>query len=230
MAARGFPQVSGRELTVLSTGTWFIAMRLATERVELERLPEARDCLINVDAYSAPVPSARFMGGREIKTLIGESAGRIDDKTLQPAIVAAVPQILRHQAMVLPTLAPACGPFPQGLSEWLNPPSPQNARLAAICLYAALVTDASLRLIGSTECLLVEGRFAGSEVFVRALASLRPDLQVLVADAETDVSFGALRLVNPELVPEAALRPVEPLDQDLTAYAEKWRGHAGAFA
>ncbi|MEN7537316.1 FGGY-family carbohydrate kinase [Aurantiacibacter flavus] len=229
MAARGFPQVSGKEATVLSTGTWFIAMRMARERIEMERLPEARDCLINVDAYSAPVPSARFMGGREIKTLIGESPGRIDDKAIQSALIAAVPQVLDEQAMVLPTLAPGCGPFPQGQSEWLNPPSEQNARLAAICLYAALVTTTSLRLIGSIDCLLVEGRFADSEVFVRALASLRPDLQIFVADGETDVSFGALRLIDPELVPAAALQPVEPLDHDLSAYAEKWHSHVEAF-
>nr|WP_202385644.1 carbohydrate kinase [Altericroceibacterium endophyticum] len=230
MAARGFPQISGREATVLSTGTWFIAMRMARERIEMERLPEARDCLINVDAYSAPVPSARFMGGREIKTLIGEATGRIDDKAIQSALIAAVPQVLGEQAMVLPTCAPGCGPFPHGQSEWLNPPADRNARLAAVCLYAALVTDASLRLIGSTDCLIVEGRFADSEVFVRVLASLRPDLQVFVADAETDVSFGALRLIDPELEPEAALRPVEPLDHDLSAYAEKWHSHVEAFA
>ena len=41
------------------------------------------------------------------------------------------------------------------------------ARRAAACLYAALVADAALDLIGARETLLVEGRFAAAEVFVR---------------------------------------------------------------
>jgi len=92
-----------------------------------------------------------------------------------------------------------------------------------MCLYAALVADVSLDLIGSRGCLLVEGRFAEAEVFVRALASLRPNTRVMAANAHNDVSFGALRLINPELRPQGDLRQVEPLDDDIPAYREGWR-------
>jgi hypothetical protein len=61
-------------------------------------------------------------------------------------------------------------------------------------------------------------------VFVRALASLRPETAVYVANAHNDVSFGALRLLDPALKPDGALARVAPLDADLTGYAAAWRG------
>lgn len=223
MAARGFAEIARNEATVLSTGTWFIAMRLPASPIATGALPEARDCLVNVDAYGAPVPSARFMGGREIEALIELDTRRVDIKPDQPALLDAVPQVLASGAMHLPTLAPGCGPFPQGQGRWLNPPQDWFERRAATCLYAALVADAALDLIGSRERLLVEGRFAEAEVFVRALASLRPDTAIYVANAHNDVSFGALRLIDPALAPAGHLRRIAPLGHDLAAYRARWR-------
>ena len=99
-------------------------------------------------------------------------------------------------------------------------------RQAAVCLYAALAADVSLDLIGAKDCLLIEGRFAQCEVFVRALASLRPDTAVYVARSESDASFGALRLVNPDLPPPSSLTRVAPLSQNLQDYRRRWRQEA----
>lgn len=222
LAARGFAEIEGNEATVLSTGTWFIAMRLAKAPVDVSTLPEARDCLVNVDAFRRPVPSARFMGGREIETLIEIDTRRVDIKPDQPSLLDAVPAVLENRAMVLPTLAPGNGPFPNSNGGWVNRPEDWFERRAGACLYAALVADAALSLIGSQGRLLVEGRFAEAEVFVRALASLRPDTKVFVANTHNDVSFGALRLSWPDLKPEGILRAIAPLDADLTAYRKDW--------
>lgn len=222
LAARGFPEIARNEATVLSTGTWFIAMRLPTGPVDLNGLPEARDCLVNVDAYGQPVPSARFMGGREIESVIEIDTRRVDIKPDQPALLAAVPQVIAEGAMMLPTLAPGCGPFPDQTGGWTNEPQDWFARRAAMCLYAALVADSMLDLIGSGERLLVEGRFAEAEVFVRALAALRPGTAVYTANAHNDVSFGALRLIDPALRPQGELVRVMPLEQDLNAYKARW--------
>ena len=86
----------------------------------------------------------------------------------------------------------------------------------------ALVAETSLTLIGTKGTLLVEGRFAEAEVFVRALASLQPDLAIYTANAHNDVSFGALRLINPALRPEGALSRIKPLDTDLSGYRNQW--------
>jgi hypothetical protein len=93
-------------------------------------------------------------------------------------------------------------------------------------MYAALVVDAALDLIGARDQLIVEGRFAASEVFVRTLASLRPNMQVQVAPAQSDVAFGALRLLDPTLAPKSGLIRVKPLDADLGALKHEWRAEA----
>lgn len=226
LAARAFPEVANHESTVLSTGTWFVAMRMPTASVEISSLDEHRDCLVNVDAFRQPVPSARFMGGREIELLTGLDTRRVDIRPDQPALVASVPDVLASNALVLPTLAPGSGPFPHGRGRWIAMPDNETQRRTAVCLYAALVADASLDLIGSRDCLLIEGRFAESAVFVRALATLRPTTQVYVTHARNDVSFGALRLIHPRLQPDTELVRVEPLPEDLSVYRERWRTEA----
>ncbi len=230
LAARGFAEIAGQEATVLSTGTWFIAMRTPAEPVDLTALPEAKDCLVNVEVSGQPVPTARWMGGREIETQIEIDTRRVDIKPDQGALLAAVPQVLASGAMALPSFAPGFGPFPDQQGHWINQPDDWFARRAATCLYAALVTERSLNLIGTSGTLLVEGRFAEAEVFVRALASLRPDLKVYTANAHNDVSFGALRLLDPGLKPQGQLTRVEPLYADLTAYRARWHELLGEDA
>lgn len=228
LAARGFSEIADREATVLSTGTWFVAMRTPGKgaRVDLAALPEARDCLVNVDVHGTPIPSARFMGGREIELLTGIDTRRVDINPDQPAIIAALPGVVAAGAMVLPTLTPGVGPFPGGATRWINRSSESIELRAAVCLYAAMVADASLELIGTKERVLVEGRFGEAQAFVRTLATLRQDLEVLVSNQHNDVSYGALRLIDPALTPPSALVRVQPLDCDLTGYAARWRALA----
>jgi sugar (pentulose or hexulose) kinase len=229
LAARSFQQMRGGDRTVLSTGTWFVAMRSPAQgaTVDLAALPQDRDCLVNVDVAGAPVPSARFMGGREAELLCDPSLCALDHGPNQAAILAAAPAAVGAGAMALPTFAPGVGPFPTGQGRWVSEPSDPAVRWAAACLYLALVADASLALIGTTGRILVEGRFGGAQLFVRALKSLRPRDEVLVCAAEQDVSFGALMLALPDLAPAGALEPQAPLDLDLTAYAGRWRQACG---
>ena len=204
-------------------GSLRCAPRRPEAQVDLETLPEGRDCLVNIDAFGRPVASARFMGGREIETLTGIDTRRIDITPDQPDLVTALPTAISSGAMVLPTFAPAVGPFPNAHGRWVEMPAEHAARRAVVSLYAAMVADVSLDLIGSCDRILVEGRFAEAEVFVRGLAALRPDTAVYCANAHNDVSFGALRLLNPSLEPSSSLRLVEPLDVDLDAYRSEWR-------
>lgn len=213
-AARGFPELAGQEATVLSTGTWFVAMRGCEGVPDLAGLSETRDCLVNVDVAGRPVPSARFMGGREIE-LLGE---RIDNSGTE-----GLAKALASGAMLLPSQVPGCGPYPDAAGRWINEPSDPAQRSAAVALYAALMADAALELISTTGTLLIEGRFAASELFTRALAALHPEWRVMAIAGDADVSFGALRLLLPDLAPHAVLTPIAPLDADLKAYRARWR-------
>ncbi len=223
LAARGFPQIASRESTVLSTGTWFVSMRSPGETavVDIAALPAERDCLVNVDAYGKPLPSARFMGGREIAVLTG--GGRVDIKADQADTMAAVPAVLAAGTRVLPTWTAGVGPYPNGSGRWEAMPNGEAARRAAICLYAALVADTALGLVGACERILIEGRFAEAEVITSAIAALRPGAKVYASHADNDVSYGALRLVDPALRPSSPLRRIVPLAGDLPGYAHRWR-------
>ena len=229
-AARGFAAFQGRDATIVSTGTWFIPMRLPIDDGGPSQLSETRDCLINIDVFGRPVPSARFMGGREIESLIEIDTRRVDIKPDQPALLAAVADVVAQGAFALPSFAPGFGPFPNGKGRWVNRPDDWYARRAAACLYAALVTETCLSLVGATDAVLIEGRFAEADVFVCALASLRPDLTFYTACAHNDVSFGALRLIYPQLRPAGDLVQVAPLPVDLTDYAAQWNAFEGEMA
>lgn len=218
-AARGYAEIGDAEATVLSTGTWFVAMRpVAAAALSQLSLSETRDGLINVDVAGRPVPSARFMGGREIEQL-----ARIDLPEQQAALLAVLPQLAASDTMVLPAWVRGVGPYPCAQGCWRAKPEDAVQVAAASAVYAALMSDVLLEQIGSRECVLVEGRFAASEVFVRVLASLRRDLRVYVSDGQDGVCYGALRLVQPRLPPPGALRRAAPLQIDFSHYQARWR-------
>lgn len=224
LAASAYPELDGQDFTVISTGTWFVTMRRLGRDTALDiaSLPEARDCLVNVDASGDLVPSARFMGGREI-ALLTDKVGRIDDAQLQDQMLQATAHAVNTHTMALPCHTPGTGPFPASTGRWRDgTPSDAGTRLAATSLYAALMAETCLSLVGARGRVLIEGRFAATDVFVRALATLRPDLLLYRATVDTDVSFGALRLVYPNIRPRGYLNRIKPLDVDLAPYRACW--------
>ncbi len=220
-AALGHAELAGGDMTVLSTGTWFVGMRRPSAEVDTATLSAERDCLVNVDVHGRPVPSARFMGGREAEVLCGKSLGvALSDVDRLAAQAAA---LVVSGAMIRPTATPGVGPFPDGPGGWIGSAEGDEARRAAVSLYLALMSDAALDLIGSREQLLVEGRFADDHLFVAALARLRSDQQVFTSHAQDDVCYGALRLLDPDLPPPSGLVRIEPLALDLADYRAAWR-------
>ena len=105
------PHLIGRAtpFSVVSTGTWVISMAIGGVDVELD---PARDTLVNVNAFGEPVPSARFMGGREFETLLGEQAAATVD--------ADVEAVLSEQILLTPSVQQGSGPFPGRQAEWVG--------------------------------------------------------------------------------------------------------------
>jgi sugar (pentulose or hexulose) kinase len=217
---RAFPEIGSGEATVLSTGTWFVAMRSTPDAFQISTLPEDRDCLVNVDVEGRLVPSSRFMGGKEIERLCGGDS----ELFFEPQYyAAALNQAVDAGIMILPTFVSGVGPYPRGRGQWIGEPNSGPARIAAIALYAALVADMSLDLIGARDRIVVEGRLAHHPAFVSALAALRPKDRVYISHADQGVAFGALRLAYPHLAAVSALTAVEPAQADLSPYRERWR-------
>ncbi|MBU6298611.1 MAG: carbohydrate kinase [Alphaproteobacteria bacterium] len=227
-AARMHKEMDEREFTVLSTGTWFVAMRMIKGKTDRITLPERRDCLVNVDVFGSPVPSARFMGGREVEAIEEPQGDPIDPSAHAGTLLHRAAHAVEAGLFVLPSFQKGVGPFPDRTGHWLStrPKDPFDRRAVA-SLYLALMANASLDLIGSAERLIVEGRFAADPVFTRALAALRPTQAVYLSRMQDTVPLGALRLAGAELPQDSALERVEPLDLDLRAYAQRWNELAG---
>jgi sugar (pentulose or hexulose) kinase len=222
LAARSHPELAGHDATVLSTGTWFVAMRTptGTDVPRAALLPEARDCLVNVDIAGTPIPSSRFMGGREIEILAGAD---VADPTVAAGRVSFAIKAVDAGEMIIPPCVPGVGPFPTANSRNLATRPNTSDPMALAHLYAAMIADVSLDLIGSNDTLLIDGRFAAAPVFAQALANLRPETRVLVSSDEDGVAQGALRLASVKQSAPAPLRRVAPLAVDMSEYRARWR-------
>jgi len=225
VATRGYPEIDGRECTVLSTGTWFVAMRSAAPgaKIDLSSIPEKRDCLINADVSGRPVPSARFMGGRDVELLEAAMGEKVDVATCGDALVNIAQTMAKNDIFAIPTFEKGVGPFPCSVGQWIQRPPDQIGRRAVAGLYLALMANTCLDLIDSKQTLVIEGRFATDQVFIRALATLRRSQKIYLSDANNSLPYGALRLIDANLAPPHVLTPVEPLSSDLTSYATSWR-------
>jgi len=191
-------------------------------------LPETRDCLVNVDVSGAPIPSARFMGGREIEILAGTEPSLRDSATETGRLSAAI-QAVEAAQMIIPPCVPGVGPYPKAKPPDLAA-APEGDPMALAQLYSAMLADVCLDLIGSHDTLLIDGRFSAAPVFVRALAALRPTTAVLLSADEHGVAHGALRLTPGNPVQPAVLRRAAPLAVDMSAYRTRWREAAERVA
>lgn len=173
--------------TVISTGTWTIVMAAGAD---LSRLNPARDMLANVDVFGDPVPTARFMGGREFALVAGDAAGT-------PATLADAARVMAAGTLVRPAFVPESGPFAGRRGEILGPPPGSPAeRVALASLYLALVVDTMLDLLGAHAPFVVEGPSASDAIFLAALATLRPDAAVVASEDGTGTGAGALALAH----------------------------------
>jgi sugar (pentulose or hexulose) kinase len=224
LAARSHPELAGRDATVLSTGTWFVAMRTPQNAngCSATLLPESRDCLVNVDVSGAPIPSSRFMGGREIEILAGTDAAAKNSATDMGRLSSAIKAVQAGE-MIIPPCVPGIGPFPAAKSRDLAATRKTGDSMALAQLYSAMLSDVCLDLIGSHDTVLIDGRFSAAPVFVQALAGLRPTANVLLSSDENGVAHGALLLTQGNHPKPPALRRAAPLAVDLSGYRQRWR-------
>jgi sugar (pentulose or hexulose) kinase len=182
------PYVLGSEvpLSVISTGTWVIAMSIGGTPGPLD--PEL-DNLINVTALGHPAPSARFMGGREHDLAT--------DGPYQEPIQADLDDILSSEIMLMPAVVSETGPFKGHQTAWLGrePEIGSGRRSAAVALYLALVTAECLRNIGHEGAIVVEGPFASNEIYLEML-SVVTESAVYASLGSTGTSTGAAMLVS----------------------------------
>lgn len=204
------------DFTLLSTGTWVIGFNPA---LPLEQLDQQRDMLANVSVDRQPVATARFMGGREYDVISGGSRIAVTQIMLETAIAT--------RQMALPAYAEG-GPFPGRKGSWHGQAATSEADRAAVAtLYVALMMNEMLKLLGSSNDVIVDGGLTHNEALLATLASLRPGQRFFVNAEAEGTAMGAAALAFEALgkteVFKPKLTPVSPWQvQGLADYAGEW--------
>ena len=198
--------------TLVSTGTWVIVMSVGGSA----DLDESADMLANVDVRGEPVPSARFMGGREFAVLAGETPAEPAREDIAAIIAAGT--------FALPSFSDQGGPFSgrEGRIEG-PPPSTDRARAALASLYAASMTAYLIGRLGGRGDVLIEGGFARTPAFAGLLAALT-GRRVRVATSTAGAAEGAARLAlwgEAQKLPELKTEPPWEID-GLRDYYQRW--------
>ncbi|HSA80763.1 MAG TPA: FGGY family carbohydrate kinase [Geminicoccaceae bacterium] len=199
--------------TVVSSGTWVICMAAGGR---LDRLAAERDMLANVDATGAPVPTGRFMGGREYEAILGTA----DDPE---ASLADLDAVLAKGTLALPSFAPESGPFPGRPGRIVGrAPEGSGERAALAALYAALMLDFVLEQLGASGPIFIDGPYARNALISDSLATLRPDQPVHAMAAASGAAGGAFLLTR---WPAARRQPADlaPARQPLATRAAALR-------
>lgn len=201
--------------SVVSTGTWVIVMTVCGADIALD--PD-RDTLLNVNAHGDPVPSARFMGGREFESVVGQAT-----TVPSPADMSAV---LVQEQMLLPAISTTTGPFKGQQHQWLpaEPAKGTGARTLVASYYLALVTAECLTLTGHRGDIVVEGPFAENPAYLEML-SAATDCPVFATRTATGTSQGAALLVVGTAAQQTVATQTDPAQVDirLRSYADRWR-------
>lgn len=199
--------------SVVSTGTWVVSMAVGGKRVELG---PTRDTLVNVNALGDPVPSARFMGGREFSLL---TEGRTENWTEDDANA-----VLSRKTLLLPSTQQGSGPFPHHAASWLDADGINSGqRFAAVSFYLALMTATCLDLIGADGPTIVEGPFARNRLFVGMLAAAT-GRAVVASEAATGTSIGAALFASDKVAADSKGQRTEPPTDGIWGdYVGAWR-------
>jgi sugar (pentulose or hexulose) kinase len=209
-------------MTLVSTGTWVVVM---APGAAARTLDAELDMLCNVSVRQEPVPTARFMGGRELQQLCAGA---------DPALANAesLARLLAAGVLALPGFEAQGGPFRHQLGRVVSNDGerqlstlapPERATLAA--LYAAQVTAWLVDHLGAAGPLIVEGPFAHNSVYLGALAALVPLTVMASSDELEGTARGAWMLAHwtrPSIITPAT-QAIEPLMPDaLRALHARW--------
>jgi sugar (pentulose or hexulose) kinase len=216
---------AGAGMTLVSTGTWVVVMAPGASAAGLD---PARDMLANVSVRGELVPTARFMGGRELAAVCAGTAPELASR-------AALVESLARDVQAWPSFAQQGGPFigragrvtERGAA--IDPVFALNAaqRASLGALYCAQVTALLLQRLGGPDAVVLEGPFAANPVYTECLAALRPARSVHVStDAVEGTARGAWLLARSDTRPPwaAQLRRVDAGADaaPLRAFHQRW--------
>lgn len=222
---RNLPQLKGKEICVVSTGTWFVLMRALSghEKFDLNALDESKSLLANIDTYSRPVPTALFMGGREIEMLNAEGGCRIDLVENQAALFEALRTLNVKERLIFPSITPGIGPFATKKAKYDFSGLNEYEIGALVALYAAMVTVYCLDLLDAPNNIILDGRFAHSDIYTYCLNSISSQRQFHRLKKEANLALGALLLIGQNVCKDISINTIPKSEINLTVLFEYWK-------
>ena len=174
-----------KNFTLVSTGTWYI---IFNQKTPLKNLNPSLDMLANIDVFGKPVPTMRFMGGREYDHLMG--VFKISNKT------RAIKNFSFHNYLIYPSYASGGGfsinKINIGFYEGLN----KGQIYYLICLYISFVINFCLNQMRSSNTIILDGPITKNITIMRMLSSLRKKQIILKNKREIGTTLGATNLFN----------------------------------
>lgn len=174
-----------KNFTLVSTGTWYI---IFNQKTPLKNLNPSLDMLANIDVFGKPVPTMRFMGGREYDHLMG--VFKISNKT------RAIKNFSFHDYLIYPSYASGGGFSINKINisfyERLN----KGQIYYLICLYISFVINFCLNKMKSSNTIILDGPITKNITIMKILSSLREKQIVLKNKREIGTTLGATNLFN----------------------------------
>lgn len=200
--------------TLLSTGTWIVAMAEASDPAALD---PARGQALTLAPDGSRVATGLALGGRAFEGIAAGAGG--------PVALPTLAALVARGTLATPGFAEDDGPFPgtAGRGRILGPPPEGPAeRRALALLHVALLAAATAGALGGGAPLILDGAYLAEPLFAPLVAALRPGADTLVCTDGGGTVAGAAALLDPRAAAPALARAA-PLDlPGLDACARAW--------
>ena len=174
-----------KNFTLVSTGTWYI---IFNQKTPLKNLNPSLDMLANIDVFGKPVPTMRFMGGREYDHLMG--VFKISNKT------RAIKNFSFHDYLIYPSYASGGGFSINKINISFYERLSKGQIYYLICLYISFVINFCLNQMKSSNTKIFDGPITKNITIMKILSSLRKKQIVLKNKREIGTTLGATNLFN----------------------------------
>ncbi len=174
-----------KNFTLVSTGTWYI---IFNQKTPLKNLNPSLDMLANIDVFGKPVPTMRFMGGREYDHLM--RVFKISNKT------RAIKNFSFHDYLIYPSYASGGGFSINKINISFYEKLNKSQIYYLICLYISFVINFCLNQMKSSNTIILDGPITKNITIMKILSSLRKKQIVLKNKREIGTTLGATNLFN----------------------------------
>ena len=174
-----------KNFTLVSTGTWYI---IFNQKTPLKSLNPSLDMLANIDVFGKPIPTMRFMGGREYDHLMG--VFKISNKT------RAIKNFSFHDYLIYPSYASGGGFSINKINISFYERLSKGQIYYLICLYISFVINFCLNQMKSSNTIIFDGPITKNITIMKILSSLRKKQIVLKNKREIGTTLGATNLFN----------------------------------